>query len=179
MNKFKRILLASGLAATASLVANSPAFADTTGTVNLSGTVPSTLSLTVTPAANVGALQLTPGATYTGIKIATLSASSNAEAGLRVTASSPSDWLLLCVPYAYWIPITKLGEAATTSATSPAIVKDVVLAYPSPSYTLDTTKSDFRLTAAPDSSIFISYSVPNTAPSCTYTASITFTAYDN
>jgi hypothetical protein len=81
MNKFKRILLASGLAATASLVANSPAFADTTGTVNLSGTVPSTLSLTVTPDANVGALQLTPGATYTGIKIATLSASSNAEAG--------------------------------------------------------------------------------------------------
>ena len=167
MNKFKRILLASGLAATASLVANSPAFADTTGTVNLSGTVPSTLSLTVTPAANVGALQLTPGATYTGIKIATLSASSNAEDGLRVTASG--DWLLFCYTSDYYIPITKLGEAATTSATSPAIVKDVATAS---SFTLDTTKSGSRLTAAPDSSIFISYSVPNTAPPCTYASSI-------
>jgi hypothetical protein len=47
MNKFKRILLASGLAATASLMANSPAFAGTTGTVNLSGTVPSNLTIVV------------------------------------------------------------------------------------------------------------------------------------
>ena len=41
MNKFNRILLASGLAATASLVANSSAFADTTtpATVNLGGTI--------------------------------------------------------------------------------------------------------------------------------------------
>ena len=44
MDKFNRILLASGLAATASLVANSPAFAGTTGKIDLSGTVVETLN---------------------------------------------------------------------------------------------------------------------------------------
>ena len=60
MNKFKRILLASGLAATASLMANSPAFAGTTGKVDLSGTVPSTLTITVAPTNNATSLNLTP-----------------------------------------------------------------------------------------------------------------------
>ena len=180
MNKFNRILLASGLAATASLVANSPAFAGTTGTVNLSGTVPSTLSLTVTPSANVGALQLTPGVTYTGIKIATLSASSNGGAGLKVTASSPEQWFLRCSLYAMEIPITTLGEAATTNATSPETAKNKdVTNLSDSSYTLLTTRSLSASDPAPASSIFITYSVPSSASACTYTAQIIFAAIDN
>ena len=93
MNKFNRILLASGLAATASLVANSSAFAGTTGKVDLSGTVPSSLSLTVAASTSAASLDLTPGLTYSDVKVATLSgARTNGTAGLKVFVSST--WVL-------------------------------------------------------------------------------------
>ena len=69
MNKFKRILLASGLAATASLMANSPAFAGTTGKIDLSGTVPATLTINVAPTTNAPSLDLPPDTTQYAVKI--------------------------------------------------------------------------------------------------------------
>ena len=113
MNKFNRILLASGLAATASLVANSPAFAQSTGTINLSGNIPYSLSLTLNgaTAGNTNTtLSLNPGQTYTAVKIGTISgASSNSPNGLRVSVQS--SWTLTSSTGGT-IPISKFGETS-------------------------------------------------------------------
>ena len=178
MNKFNRILLASGLAATASLISNSPAFAGTTGTVNLSGTVPSTLTLTVTPLSNAATLQLTPGVNYSGVKIATLSsASTNSGGGLRVVASGT--WKLASNSNASdTISITTLGEAATTTATLANAAKSQGIAVGNNHYAISTTGTTVAGNGT-DSSIFIGYNVPANIPAGTYTGSITFTAFDN
>lgn len=73
MIKVHRILLAYSLAATASLMTKAAAFAGPTATVNLSGTVPAALPITLSPAPDAGSLTLTPGNAYTGIKIAAIS----------------------------------------------------------------------------------------------------------
>ena len=171
MNKFNRILLASGLAATASLVANSSAFAGTTGTVNLSGTVPSSLSLTVAASTSAASLDLTPGFTYSDVKVATLSgARTNGTAGLKVFVSST--WVL--TSGSNTIPITRVGDAATSSAV--ATIKTATNTYVP--YTLNVTKSTAGGNAN-DSNVFIEYSVPSTQAKGTYAGSITFTASDN
>jgi len=61
------------LAATASLMTNAAAFAGPTATINLSGTVPAALPITLSPAPDAGSLTLSPGNAYTGIKIAAIS----------------------------------------------------------------------------------------------------------
>ena len=172
MYKFNRILLASGLAATASLVANSPAFAGTTGTVNLSGTVPSSLSLTVAASTSAASLDLTPGLTYSDVKVATLSgARTNGTAGLRVFVSST--WVLTSGSN-NTIPITRVGDAATSSAV--ATIKTATNT--SVPYILNVTKSTAGGNAN-DSNVFIEYSVPSTQAKGTYAGSINFTASDN
>jgi hypothetical protein len=170
MNKFNRILLASGLAATASLVANSPAFADTTGTVNLSGTVPSTLAVTVSPSPDAFSLDLSPGTRI--VKIATITgAATNSPSGLKVTATS--NWRL--VSGSNFIVLDRLGESQGSNATSPTSLQ-------LPSYydsnPLQLTTSDSTGNAS-DSSIFVSYTIPPDQAPGTYTGSITFTATDN
>ena len=170
MNKFKRILLASGLAATASLVANSSAFAGTTGTVNLSGTVPSSLSLTVAASTSAASLALSPG-TYSNVKVGVVTgASTNSANGLKVVLSS--SWALTSGSNS--IAITNIGEAAGTAATSSTGNQ------PSPvgNYTLIGTRTSASGNAT-DSSIFIAYTVPTGQAPGTYTGSITFTASDN
>ena len=170
MNKFKRILLASGLAATASLMANSPAFAGTTGTVNLSGTLVSTLSISVVSQASASSLNLTPGNTYSDVKIAWLyGGRTNSAAGLKVLVSST--WVL--TSGSNTIPITNIGDAPDSSSV--ATTKAVTSNTP---YTLNVTKTT-GLGNAPDSNIFIDYSVPLGQVPGAYTGSITFTAYDN
>ena len=170
MNKFNRILLASGLAATASLVANSPAFAGTTGTVNLSGTVPSLLTITVTANPSTNNLSLSSGS-YTNVKVGYVTgASTNSANGLKVVLSST--WALTSGSNS--IPITYIGDALGTTATS------ATGGQPSPTsdYTLMNTKTTAS-GAAPDSSIFIGYTVPSSQAAGTYAGSITFTASDN
>ena len=170
MNKFKRILLASGLAATASLMANSPAFAGTTGKVDLSGTVPSNLTITVNSNPGNANLVLSPGA-YANVKVATITgASTNSANGLKVVLSST--WALTSGSNS--IAITNIGEAAGTTATS------VAGNQPSPTgnYTLLSTRTSASGNAT-DSSIFIAYTVPNGQAAGIYTGSITFTASDN
>ena len=171
MNKFNRILLASGLAATASLISNSPAFAGTTGTVNLSGTVPSTLTLTVSPSAGASSLDLSPGQRI--VKIGTITgATSNSVNGLKVTATST--WQLWSGPNG--IGILNVHQASGASATvhtwqldsAPQVNQAIELIY---------TKSTGP-GSAPDSSFFIALNLPTnyTYPAGTYTGSITFTA---
>ena len=168
MYKFNRILLASGLAATASLVANSPAFAGTTGTVNLSGTVPSSLSLTVAASTSAASLALSPG-TYSNVKVGVVTgASTNSANGLRVVLSS--SWALTSGSNS--IAITNIGEAAGTTATSGTGNQATG------NYTLTGTRTSASGNA-PDSSIFIAYTVPSGQAVGTYTGSITFTASDN
>ena len=170
MNKFKRILLASGLAATASLMANSPAFAGTTGTVNLSGTVPSNLTITVTPNPSAANLVLSPG-TYSNVKVGMVTgASTNSANGLKVVLSS--SWALTSGSNS--IAITNIGEAAGTTATTATGNQ----ANPGGSYILTNAKTTASGNAA-DSSIFIAYTVPSGQAVGTYTGSITFTASDN
>jgi hypothetical protein len=106
MNKFNRILLASGLAATASLVANSSAFAGTTGTVNLSGTVPSSLTISVGTMSTATSLALSPG-TYSNVKVGVVTgASTNSANGLKVVLSST--WALTSASGGNPIPITNI-----------------------------------------------------------------------
>ncbi len=167
MNKFNRILLASGLAATAALMANSPAFADTTGTVNLSGTVPSTLTITVNSLTAAASLDLSPG--NRDAKIATITgASTNSPNGLVITVTSSNNYRLVSgnnsISFA-----TRSAAGATASqfthdvGTSNWVLQQTVSTSPGP---------------APDSSIFISYSVPAGQAPGTYSGSITFTASD-
>jgi len=176
MNNLQRILLTSGLAATASLMANSAAFAGTTATVPLSGTVPSSLTITVTPiTANTSALPLTPGTSYsataggTDIKIATITAAStNSPGGLKVTATGNGR----LVSGTNFIGLSELSENIGSSATSSQQGRSFA-AGSSFSFDLFKTVSS-TAGSAPDSSIFIGYSVPaNQAPG-TYTGSITF-----
>ena len=170
MNKFNRILLASGLAATASLMANSPAFAGTTGKVDLSGTVPSNLTITVGSTSTATSLPLSPG-TYSNVKVGVVNgASTNSANGLKVVLSST--WALTSGGNS--IPITNIGEAAGTTATSGTVNQ----ASPTGNYTLLSTKTTTSGNAT-DSSIFIAYTVPNGQAAGTYTGSITFTASDN
>ena len=90
MNKFNCILLASGLAATASLMASSPAFAGPdTATVNLSGSIPYTLQMTLNPTTGGDSLDLSVG--QRSVKIATITgATTNSENGLKVNISKSS-----------------------------------------------------------------------------------------
>jgi hypothetical protein len=170
MNKFKRILLASGLAATASLVANSSAFAGTTGTVNLSGTVPSSLTISVGTLSTASSLALSPG-TYSNVKVGVITgASTNSANGLKVVLSST--WALRSGSNS--IAITNIGEAAGTTATS----VEGNQANPTGNYTLSSTRTSASGNAT-DSSIFIGYTVPTGQAPGTYVGSITFTASDN
>ena len=174
MIKVHRILLASGLAATASLMTKAAAFAGPTATVNLSGTVPASLPITVSPTSTSASIPLTPGNAYTGIKIATISGLSTSSVnGLKVIVTSASNWRL--VSGSNFIEFGGLGEALGTNATSPTSMR-------SPSHydsnPLQLTRSSSAGNAS-DSSIFISYTIPpNQAPG-TYTGSITFTVTDN
>jgi hypothetical protein len=173
MNKFNRILLASGLAATASLMANSPAFAGTSGTVDLSGTVPSNLTITVTSNPANANLTLTPG-TYTNVKIGVITgASTNSANGLKVVASS--NWKLTSASStSIYIPITTVGDAPGAAATTATFNSTS----PSGAITLQTTKT-IGSGAASDSSLFIGYTVPSGQAAGTYSGSITFTTSDN
>jgi hypothetical protein len=174
MIKVHRILLASSLAATASLMMNAAAFAGTTATINLSGTIPAALPITVSPTSTSASIPLTPGNAYTGIKIAAISGLlTNSSNGLKVTVTSASNWRL--VSGSNFIEFGGLGEALGTNATSPTSMR-------SPSHydsnPLQLTRSSSAGNAS-DSSIFISYTIPpNQAPG-TYTGSITFTVTDN
>ena len=158
---------------------NSAAFAQAvtgkTATVNLSGTVPSSLTMTVTPiTANTSALPLTPGTstTSTYIKIATItSASTNSAGGLKVNVTS--SWLLESAGKTP-IPITQFAEGPISSSI-PWSGGPVSIYATKP---LDYT---YSVAAGPadDQSVYIGYSVPaNQAPGL-YTGSITFTATDN
>jgi hypothetical protein len=174
MIKVHRILLASSLAAIASLMTNAAAFAGPTATINLSGTVPAALPITLSPAPDAGSLTLSPGNAYTGIKIAAISGLlTNSSNGLKVTVTSASNWRL--VSGSNFIEFGGLGEALGTNATSPTSMR-------SPSHYDSNPLQLTRISSAgnaSDSSIFISYTIPpNQAPG-TYTGSITFTVTDN
>jgi hypothetical protein len=167
MNKFNRILLASGLAATASLIANSPAFAaPTTATVNLSGTVGATFTLTLTPDSNNNSLSLTPGSMYTDIPIATVASSTNNRNGLKIMVSSASGFKLVGTQASASIAYT-LSEGAGNSPTNNV----------SSGAQLQITQSS-EAGAAPSSNLFISYTVPANVLQGTYTDTITFTGID-
>jgi hypothetical protein len=171
MNKFNRILLASGLAATASLMANSSAFAGTTGTVNLSGTVASSLTISVGTTATATSLALSPG-TYTNVKVGVVTgASTNSANGLKVVLSS--SWALTSGSNS--IAITNIGDSVNTTATTRT---HGTQGSPTGDYTLVNTKTSVSGNAN-DSSIFIAYTVPSGQAAGTYAGSITFTASDN
>jgi hypothetical protein len=174
MNKFNRILLASGLAATASLVANSPAFAQATGTINLSGNIPYSLSLTlngVTPGDTNTTLSLNPGQTYAAVKIGTISAAtSNSPNGLRVSVSS--NWTLTSSTGGI-IAISSFGETSNIDMNGSRVEKT-----PPPS-TFDLTYTTSSAAGnAPHSGFFITYTVPTSAPPGNYAAAILFAAID-
>lgn len=169
MNKFNRILLTSGLAATASLMANSAAFAETQGTVTLSGTVPSTLAMTVSGAGYSSELPLEPGVDYTDMKVAEITgASTNSANGLQVVASS--NWTLRSGSNT--IAIINIGEAQGTSSTYATSSNSAT-----GNVTLGVTRT-VQAGNALDSSIFIDYNVSSSQAAGDYTGSITFTASD-
>jgi hypothetical protein len=174
MIKVHRILLASSLAAIASLMTNAAAFAGPTATINLSGTVPAALPITLSPEPDAGSLTLTPGNAYTPIKIATISGLSTSSVnGLKVIVTSASNWRL--VSGSNFIVLDRLGEAQGANATSPTSMQ-LPSYYDSNPLQLTTSASTGN---ASDSSIFVSYTIPPDQAPGTYTGSITFTATDN
>jgi hypothetical protein len=175
MIKVHRTLLASSLAATASLMTNVAAFAGSTATINLSGTVPAALPITVSPVPDAVSLPLTPSNAYTGLyKIAAISGLlTNSRNGLKVTLTSASNWRL--VSGSNFIVLDRLGEAQGANATSPTSMQ-LPSYYDSNPLQLTTSASTGN---ASDSSIFVSYTIPPDQAPGTYTGSITFTATDN
>jgi hypothetical protein len=179
MNKFNRILLASGLAATASLVANSPAFAGTTGKVDLSGTVPSSLEITVTPTSAATSMAFIPGNNTYDLKIANITgAKTNSPSGLKVTATS--SWRLTNPGTTEYVTIMGFGESTSTSSSiateNRKRIQDNTLRSNVP-FDLAITNTN-AAGAAPDSSVYISFNIYALAPAGIYTGSITFTATD-
>ncbi len=172
MNNLQRILLTSGLAATASLMANLAAFADTTATVSLSGIIPTNLTFTVVPESPATALPLIPGDNNRSVRIGYINgASTNNPSGLKVNVSGTGS----LASGSNSIPILQIQEASGISATLPEQGAAFSLAV---SNGLIVTRSSTN-GLAPSSTIFINYTVPpNQAPG-TYTGSITFTAVDN
>ena len=171
MYKFNRILLASGLAATASLVANSPAFAGTTGKIDLSGTVPAALSMTVN-SIGAGSLDLSPG-NHQDVKIGTITdASTNSPSGLKVTVSS--SWKVVSGSnsiYIYDFADAQHADAPTPGSRigrQPSEGESIVVNF------TNTNEAG----SAYGSSYWISYNVPDGQAAGTYTGSITFTASD-
>ena len=181
MNKFKRILLASGLAATASLVANSSAFAGTTGKVDLSGTVPSSLEITVTPTSSATSMVFNPGNNTYDLKIANITgAATNSPNGLKVTVLS--SWRLQSTSTSDYITIMAFAESScivyqgSASISNKRRIQDNNLQSNVP-FDLAITNTNVA-GAAQDSSLYISYNIYALAPAGTYTGSITFTATD-
>jgi hypothetical protein len=183
MNKFNRILLASGLAATASLVANSPAFAGTTGKVDLSGNVPSNLGITVTPTSSATSMVFVPGNNTADLMIAQITgAATNSSSGLKVTVSS--SWKLQStVKSSDYVYITAFAESSgivyqgSASISNKRRLQDNNLQSNVP-FDLAITNTN-AAGAAPDSSLYISFSAPGTTSAAgLYTGSITFTATD-
>ncbi len=137
----------------------------------MSGTVPSTLSLTVTPSSSASSLELIPGMSYTDILVATsISALTNSPAGLRVSVTST--WVL--TSGSNTIPIRRIGDALTTSP----VATTNIAANSAVPYVLNVTKSTVGGNA-PNSRFFIDYNVPFTQAKGNYTGLITFTASDN
>ena len=101
-------------------------------------------------------------------------ASSNSPNGLRVVASSTSNWKLVSGENA--IDIIFFGDSRGTTSTAP--MSTVSTSSGDGTFTLNYTNTT-AAGSADDSGIFISYSVPASAGTGTYTGSITFTAFDN
>lgn len=166
LNSLGRVLVASGLVAVTSFMASTAAFAGTTGTVNLSSSVPSNLSITVTPLAAAGSLNLAPLATVANVQVATIAASTNSALGLKVTPTSTG----LLSSGLNTITYT-IGEAFTTGA-------DLTVASVTDGTALIKTHSSASGTAR-ESAISVSYTVPAGQAPGVYTGFISFTAVDN
>ena len=175
LNSLGRVLVASGLVAVTSFMASTAAFAGTSGTVTLSSSVPTNLTITVSPLPAAGALNLAPtGNEVPYVNVAAITAAStNDPDGLNVTASgTPVGGVLTgtlspvignAAPISYTV-----GESSTATGSVTDVASNGILFH---------TKSSAAGSADP-SSIFIKYTVPVGQLTGVYQGSITFTAAD-
>ena len=169
----RRVLVASGLVVATSGFMTSAAFAGDTATVNLSGTVASTLALSSTATAAASALNLNVSQTGTVVKVADLQMGTNNFGGLtlKLSANSGSLTRVNSTP----IPFT----VATVSGdgTTPPVVGDYK----------DTAADTLIGTTAPSAittpySLFIKYStsaLQEASVATPYTGAISLVVTDN
>ena len=82
----RRAVIASGLVIGAAAAFSPAAFAGTTGSVNVSGSVASTLAVTASPTAGAATLELNDGLSHI-VPVGDLSMSTNNEQGLTLTVN--------------------------------------------------------------------------------------------
>jgi hypothetical protein len=159
-----RSLIASGLVFGATLAFTGHASAQTTGTVNLSGSVSSTLALTTTATGDASALDLSSGEKI--IQVADLGLSTNNSTGYTLEASSGNLTNEDSVTMAY--QVTTIADGGTAPATG-----DFGIASGTP-YTVSTSAAG---TAAQD--LYIKYTPAALQDPGTYTGSVSLTVTDN
>lgn len=113
----RRVLIASGFALGAMAAFTPNAFAGTSDSVTLGGTVTTTLDMTSTPTGGASALALDGGAAGSVqiVKVADISMSTNNEQGLTLTASSGNLTKAGGTSIAY--QVTSVADGASAPAT--------------------------------------------------------------
>jgi hypothetical protein len=160
----RRVLVASGLVIASSFAAASGAFALTTGDVNLSGTVNSTLAISSSNPNT--AIDLAASQTDTTVKAADLAFGTNNSAGLTVASSGT---LTLSNGQATPVPFT-VGIVAGSTGTPAAY-------YPTNTANIFDTSAAAAPTTA--HALYIKYSTAAFQDPGNYTATVTLTVSDN
>jgi hypothetical protein len=148
----------------AGLMVSAAAHAATSGSVSLSGTVVSSLAITVTASAAASALDLSGGEKI--VKVADLAMSTNNEQGFTLTTSSGS--------------LTKSG--GTSIAFQVTTVADAATAPAAGAFTVASGSDDTFNTSGAGSSdrdLYIKYTPASLQDPGTYTGTINLTVSDN
>jgi hypothetical protein len=162
MKKFTIVAMTFGM------FASSLAHGATTGEVSLSGTVSSTLAITVTPTEDASALGLDGAGSATEhiVKIADLAISTNNEQGFLLTVSSGNIAKSGGSAIAY--QVTTVADGASAPATGAFLVAS------GESYTVSTTAA-----GAGNKDLYIKYTPATLQDPGNYAATVNLTVTDN
>lgn len=164
----RRVLIASGLVLGATAAFSPTAFAQTAGTVPLSGTVASTLAITSAATTEAGALDLDGDGTAAEhiVKAADMAIATNNEQGYTLTVSSGNLTKANGTPIAY--QVTTVADAAAAPATGGFLVASGT------NYTVSTAAA-----GSVPRDLYIKYTPAALQDAGAYGATINLTVADN
>jgi hypothetical protein len=161
----RRVLVASGLVVATSFAASS-AFAGTTGSIPLSGTVTTTLEMVVTPVANTG-MNLTT-ASVQRIKVGDITMGTNNATGLNLALDAAVTFTNTNSKTPITVGVAVLDGAAPTTPTTGYITTAGSLKAPTAAQAVSTPYS-----------LFVEYTPAALQDPAAYSATIGLTVTDN